>query len=240
MPSLAEAGLQFIARCSASNPVAAAQDFLSTVKRIGFDAGVGGAWIGVGSNRKNRFFFMEWPTAWRELYEANRWFEVDAMLIEARRRVSAFWYSSIIEHFKLTNRQKELCEAFDTFGWKDCFAVPIHGPGSLQGLVTLATPQDLVLSAADCAILEMMSRAVWERCRLAEGFGVFDPRRTQLSSREIECLQWAAAGKSDTDIAAIVGIKPATAHFHIEQAKKRFGVKTRVEAVAAGVLHGII
>ncbi|HEY1978811.1 MAG TPA: helix-turn-helix domain-containing protein [Xanthobacteraceae bacterium] len=62
----------------------------------------------------------------------------------------------------------------------------------------------------------------------------------KLSPREIECLQWAAAGKSDTDIAALVGVKPATAHFHIEQAKKRLGVKSRVEAVAVGVLQGII
>jgi len=28
--------------------------------------------------------------------------------------------------------------------------------------------------------------------------------------------------------------------FHIEQAKKRLGVKTRIEAVAAGVLKGVI
>jgi LuxR family quorum sensing-dependent transcriptional regulator len=238
--SLAESGLQFIARCSTSDPVAAAQDFLSTAERIGFDVGAGGAWIGVGSNRKSRFFFVNWPTAWLEIYQANLWFQIDVMLIEARRRVGPFWFRNIVEHFKLTSRQKELCETFYAFGWKDCFAVPIHGPGSLQGLVTLATRQDLALSAADCAVLEMMSRAIWERCRLAEGFGVSDPRRPQLSSREIECLQWAAAGKSDTDIAAIVGIKPATAHFHIEQAKKRFGVKTRVEAVAAGVLHGMI
>jgi hypothetical protein len=42
------------------------------------------------------------------------------------------------------------------------------------------------------------------------------------------------------DIPIILGIKPATAHFHIEQAKKRLGVKTRVEAVAVGVLHGVI
>jgi DNA-binding CsgD family transcriptional regulator len=86
----------------------------------------------------------------------------------------------------------------------------------------------------------MIARTVWECCRSSEGFGMFDPDRVQLSPREIECLQWAAAGKSDADIAVLVGIKPATAHFHIERAKKRLGVKTRVEAVAVGVLHGVI
>jgi DNA-binding CsgD family transcriptional regulator len=126
------------------------------------------------------------------------------------------------------------------YGWKDVFAVPIHGPGSMQGLVTMATRETLAFDATDCAVLEMMARAVWERCRTSEGFGMFAPERVHLSPREIECLQWAAVGKSDADIAVLVGIKPATAHFHIERAKKRLGVKTRVEAVAVGVLHGVI
>jgi DNA-binding CsgD family transcriptional regulator len=38
----------------------------------------------------------------------------------------------------------------------------------------------------------------------------------------------------------LVGISSATAHFHIEQAKRRLGVRTRVEAVAVGVLNGLI
>jgi LuxR family quorum sensing-dependent transcriptional regulator len=86
----------------------------------------------------------------------------------------------------------------------------------------------------------MMARTVWERCRTLVGFGVSGPDQTQLSPREIECLQWAAVGKSDADIAAIIGISPATVHFHVEQAKRRLGVRTRVEAVAMGVLHGLI
>lgn len=110
----------------------------------------------------------------------------------------------------------------------------------MQGLVTMATRKALTLGDTDCAILEMMARTVWEQCRMSEGFGTFDPSRTLLSPREIECLQWAAAGKSDADIAVLVGIKPTTAHFHIERAKKRLGVNTRVEAVAVGVLHGVI
>jgi DNA-binding CsgD family transcriptional regulator len=166
--------------------------------------------------------------------------EHDLLPIEARRRVTPFWYSDLFGHFKPNQKQKLLHDGFVSYGWKDALAVPIHGPGSLQGLVTMATRETLKLSVTDCAVLEIMARTVWEHCRTSEGFGIFDPVRIQLSPREIECLQWAAAGKSDADIASLVGIKPATAHFHIEQAKKRLGVKTRVEAAAVGVLHGII
>jgi LuxR family quorum sensing-dependent transcriptional regulator len=146
----------------------------------------------------------------------------------------------VVPQLKLSAKQKELYEAGVAYGWKDVFGVPIHGPGSLQGLVTMATREELNFSVADCAVLEGMARAVWERCRTAAGFGMSDSHPARLSPREIECLQWAAAGKSDADIAVLVGIKPATAHFHIEQAKKRLGVRTRVEAVAVGVLRGAI
>jgi DNA-binding CsgD family transcriptional regulator len=240
MSSAAQLGLEFIARCSAQPAAASADDFLATIRRLGFTGSACGAWAGIGRNRKVRFFFLDWPQDWIEFYQSNGFVEHDLLPIEARRRVGPYWYSDVVLRFKLTEKQKQLYDGGVAYGWKDVLAVPIHGPGSMQGLVTMATRETLALDHADCAVLEAMARTVWEHCRTSEGFGMFDPGPLQLSPRELECLQWAAAGKSDTDIAVLVGIQPATAHFHIEQAKKRLGVKTRVEAVAVGVLHGMI
>jgi DNA-binding CsgD family transcriptional regulator len=240
MQSVAEQGLRFVERCSTLAAGAAADDFLATIRQMGFACAACGAWAGVGRNRRHRFFFVDWPRDWIEFYESNHFVEHDPLPVEARRHVSPFWLSDILARLRLTAKQKQLFDAGVAYGWKDVFCVPIHGPGSMQGLVTLATRQALALGTAECAVLEMMARAVWERCRTSEGYGMFDPDRVQLSPREIECLQWAAAGKSDADIALLLGIKPATAHFHVEQAKRRLGVRTRVEAVAVGVLHGVI
>jgi DNA-binding CsgD family transcriptional regulator len=240
MPSLAEQGLRFIQRCAAKPAAAAADDFLSTVKQFGFSAAAGGAWAGVGRNRQNRFFFVSWSREWLEFYEKSQFSQHDPLLAESRRRMSAFWFSEVIAAVKLTQKQKELLAAAAAYGYRDVFAVPIHGPGNMQGVVSLAAPEHINLDAADRAVLEAMSRAVWERCRTSEGFGVSTPERAHLSPRGIECLQWAAAGKSDADIATLVGISEATAHFHIEQAKKKLGVRTRVEAVAVAVLQGLI
>jgi LuxR family quorum sensing-dependent transcriptional regulator len=232
--------MEFVERCSTVTAEEATQDFLDRIRQFGFTGAACGAWAGVGRNRKVRFFFVDWPQDWLEFYERNRAAEHDVLLIEARRRVTPFWYGEIIRRFKLTEKQKQLYDWGVAYGWKDVFAVPIHGPGSMQGLVTMATREALAVGVRGNAVLEMMARAVWERCRTSEGFGMFDPDRTQLSAREIECLQWAAVGKSDGDIAVLVGITASTVHFHIEQAKRRLGVRTRVEAVAVGVLHGVI
>ncbi len=237
---LVDLGFQFIERCARDlDATSRVEDFRATMRDMGFHAWACGAWAGVGKNRRHRFFFVDWPADWLELYHANGWFEHDLLPIEARRRVAPFLWSEL-DKSKLTTGQQALIDAALAYGWRDAFAVPIHGPGNLQGLATMATRTGLSLSAAERAVLEVMARTVWERCRTSADFAMAAPEPVRLSAREVECLQWAAAGKSDRDIAKLVGIKPATAHFHIEQAKRKLKAKSRVEAVAIGVLHGIL
>jgi DNA-binding CsgD family transcriptional regulator len=52
-----------------------------------------------------------------------------------------------------------------------------------------------------------------------------------LTAREREVLEWVAAGKTDRDIAAIVGISPRTVHKHLQHAYAKLGVETRTAAV---------
>ena len=63
---------------------------------------------------------------------------------------------------------------------------------------------------------------------------------TVLTRREIEMLTWAARGKSSTDIAAFVGLSDRTVDFHIENAIKKLGVATRVQAVLKAKTLGLI
>ena len=64
--------------------------------------------------------------------------------------------------------------------------------------------------------------------------------KAPLTPREIECLRWVLKGKSDTDMAKILGISHTTVHFHIEQVKKKLGVKTRTQAAATILTLGYL
>ena len=52
-----------------------------------------------------------------------------------------------------------------------------------------------------------------------------------LTRRERQCLELAAQGKSDWVAGRILGISERTVHNHIEHAKRRLGVATRVQAI---------
>jgi DNA-binding CsgD family transcriptional regulator len=56
--------------------------------------------------------------------------------------------------------------------------------------------------------------------------------RSPLSPREAECLRWIAEGKTDVEAGKILHISPRTVRFHINNAKAKLGVATRIQAVA--------
>jgi DNA-binding CsgD family transcriptional regulator len=55
---------------------------------------------------------------------------------------------------------------------------------------------------------------------------------TALTAREREVLEWVAAGKTNRDIAAILGARPRTIEKHLERIYEKLGVETRTAAAA--------
>ncbi|MEO1115705.1 MAG: LuxR C-terminal-related transcriptional regulator [Pseudomonadota bacterium] len=61
-----------------------------------------------------------------------------------------------------------------------------------------------------------------------------------LTHREIQCLEHLAVGERPQRIAAILGIAPITVEFHIRNARRKLGAKTREHAIAIVVSRGLL
>ena len=53
-----------------------------------------------------------------------------------------------------------------------------------------------------------------------------------LTSREKEVLNWICSGKTNPEIATILGISPRTVHKHVERILEKLGVENRAAAIA--------
>jgi DNA-binding CsgD family transcriptional regulator len=62
----------------------------------------------------------------------------------------------------------------------------------------------------------------------------------KLTDRELECLTWAALGRTDPEIGAQLHRSPATARFHIDNAVRKLGARNRTQAVAIAAERGLI
>lgn len=64
--------------------------------------------------------------------------------------------------------------------------------------------------------------------------------KEKLSGREIECLRWAAAGKSSDEIAIILGISAYTVSSYFKSAAKKLGAVNRMQAIALAMRMKVI
>lgn len=132
-----------------------------------------------------------------------------------------------------TKKEREVFEAAADFGSKDGLSVPIHHWRGAAAAVVMHGP-DMSDAPEALAFLHLVAihfNAAVDRLSIAAL-----PREAQgaaLTERQIECLRWVAAGKSDWEIGEILGLSEHTVHRHVERAKTRLDVRTRAQAVMA-------
>jgi len=108
--------------------------------------------------------------------------------------------------------------------------------GDLSTALSTLTGADLV-AAFDTARRRLRAGAVEKsRARLRQPEATGAP----LTPRQLECLRWAQAGKSSTDIGAILEISRRTVETHLGEACARLGVRTRIQAISLAIEMGLL
>ena len=144
--------------------------------------------------------------------------------------------------FLLTQIQRRLICDFGQRPWREIISHPLCKERD-RFLVLEAKTQDRV--TPDMVIAARRIFTVFQGLyRSFHSSGAMDfiphapteaPR--ELSRREIECLQWLAAGKTLQEAATILDISERTLRFHISNARKSLGVATTMQAVVAAALQ---
>ncbi len=128
-------------------------------------------------------------------------------------------------------------------GIAGAIAAPIHSPLGAIGAVVWATgdkPLD-VPSVFDARAGEMQLLALQF---IAAYRDATHPKAqadaVEFTRREIQCLKWAAAGKTDSEIATIMKVAVPTIRFHMTNASRKLGVSGRSHAIRLATNLGYI
>ena len=176
-----------------------------------------------------------YPVEWTDHYLHQRYERVDPVIIEALATSEPFEWGHEFSLKSLSKPQQTLLDEAAQFGIRCGFTVPIHDPRGPIAAVTFAADERLA-NFRRCIeqhrhVLQLMAMYfhAHARRRLTPG-RVVDG--VALSPRELECLEWAAQGKSAWEIGRLLNISRRTAAFHLDNAKTKFGVRTICQAVA--------
>lgn len=190
---------------------------------------------------QSRVLFRNWPEAWARLSDQRNFGGRSPILPHARRSMTPFTWIEATEARTLTTAEKEVWDTALEWGWSNGFVVPVHGPNGYFCYIGMASREgDLDLSAEHRAHLYLMAMLAHERCHTLSGCSEHDDQCLALSERELECMRWVAAGKSDWEIGMILKISSSTARFHVERARKKLNAVTRPQAVATLAVRGLL
>jgi DNA-binding CsgD family transcriptional regulator len=118
---------------------------------------------------------------------------------------------------------------------KTFIMIPVRESGILRGFSAFLFESDAPSNATE--MLQALCDAVF--ARMLE-LALINPLASPLTRRQSDALRICSEGKSDAEIGEALGISAATAHEHIQEAKRRLGVRTRIEAVVIAVRKGWI
>ena len=119
---------------------------------------------------------------------------------------------------------------------KAVIVVPVHLPFGQIGAISFspldADRDDLSREFdAYADILEYQGRRFINGYSRVTSQRPWIPRNCRLSKREVECLRWAALGKTDVEIAMILARSCATVRFHIHNAAIKLEAVNRSQTV---------
>ena len=135
---------------------------------------------------------------------------------------------------------------FERRAWcRAAIVVPVHMPFGRIGAASVV-PRDADLTDLDRPFVDH-GEAIGQLCRafVTSYAKVMNgparlPVGVALSKREVECLRWAAVGKTDLEISMIISRSRATIRFHIHNATTKLDAVSRSQAVFKAAQLGFI
>ncbi len=224
--------------------------FSATIKEVGyhgFDAFSVRESTVDNADVDHNFFVSDYSLGFVEEYVANNWLQMDSSLLRVGKTSQPFDY---VRHLKS-------CPSNASIKWQrmmmkaqnvhQAWLLPFNIVGATRGVTCYmrgkgpGVQKQFFESKHEIQLLagELMARL--------EDFNSAEPDVTsensgsiELSAREIDCLHWAARGKSNSEIGAVIDISENTVRFHLKNAFVKLDVNTRTKAVISAASKGLI
>ena len=180
-----------------------------------------------------------YPPAWSARFIQRRQFLDDPVLHASLRTNVGFGWDAIPKMIRLTPRQRGIFEAAAREGIGTGFTVPAHVPGESCGSISFVVPPGHALPKRGLLAAELIGVYAFEAARRIRRL-VPETEPPRLTERQRECLIWAARGKTDGEIATILGIGEETVTKHMNAARECYDVVRRQQLIVAALFDGQI
>jgi LuxR family quorum-sensing system transcriptional regulator CciR len=186
-----------------------------------------------------RFIFLQnYPASWVETYARAGLHRIDPARRLAGQRPGSFAWEELPRLGGLSDQERAMMEDAHRAGLGQGFTVPLHAPGERAASCSFAMAAGQDLPKRSVLAAELLAHVAF-----AALFDLRHPGRLQaprLTARQRECVTLMAQGKTDWEIAAILGLGEETVTAYLKEARRRFGVSRRTQLALAALSYGLV
>lgn len=179
--------------------------------------------------------------------DGQRWWEDTRLALKSflpracRYESEPFWWNKDGFHTIWPNRYLEGIaikdiKKFTARNWDSYILIPVHLSFGQIGAVSLPPLDKNMNDLSEPFRLYADSLGLLVRRFVASYVAAMRtrqwmPSNCALSKREVECLRWAAVGKTDSDIGSILSLSHATVRYHVHRAGEKLNAVNRSQTV---------
>jgi DNA-binding CsgD family transcriptional regulator len=224
----------FIEQCQAGASVGVlAQAFQRCTETLGFRHFACCSHVDPLKPPRRAVMLHSYPKEWAQLFSELELFDIDPVFLHASRSQVPFFWDTQAFHDELSPPQQEMFHEARRYGLTRGYTVPIHSvdaPRDFRASCSVVPDSESLEPAAYLAV-QLMAFYLYDTASKDAQKKDPPPVQQPLSRRERQCLELAAQGKSDWVSSRILGLSERTVHNHVENAKRRLQVATRMQAV---------
>lgn len=182
---------------------------------------------------------QNYPDVWADHFIGQRLYLEDPVVHASLRTSAAFTWAEVADLLPLTERHRDILRGGAREGLERGITVPCHVPGEPTGSCTLAGPRRGMPIERYLSIAQLVGAFSFQAARrLVSGNALRLARTTKITPRQRECVLLAGQGKSNWEIARILGLSPVTVNRYFDDARRRYDVTSRTQLVIGALLDG--
>lgn len=198
------------------------------------------AYAGINSIEQTVHGFVNYPDEWQNLYAKLGFQHKDPALLLASRSIAPVDWQRLR---KVASFQTVFRAAHDFGIAEQGITIPVRGPYGDIGMFSVTRDcSDREWKLLKSSILgDLQTAAVHLHDHVMQISALGRTlMHASLSAREVEVLQWVAAGKSQQDVADILSISNRTIEVHLRSCRTKLAALTTSQAVGRAIRLGLI
>ncbi|MES2407628.1 MAG: LuxR family transcriptional regulator [Pseudomonadota bacterium] len=214
------------------------ETIVSLARDLGFDHCCYGLRMPLPLTQPKTVMFSNYPIGWQERYQEKNYLAVDPTVQHGMRSLLPVIWSD-----NLFSSASELWEDARSFGLQIGWVQACRDVNGVGGLLTLARASEPI---SEAELQDKERKMMWFTQAAHLGMSrllinkILPETSVQLSSREVEVLQWTGDGKTSAEISDILNISERTVNFHIGNAMSKLNAANKAAAVVWAAMLGML